>query len=218
MKKKSEKSNLIILGIICLLPCLIIGISNYLILYLKYIRRKNTIRIIDIKNMRTPIIFACSIIFPINVICCYYVYELFFEKIISDNLIMNSHEIMIISITIFILISSIIIIGMNISVVYLGVVFNLDQKIIICPHDMQSYKILDYIILKFIFNYASVDIINIYDINKISRGYGKELYLHGKFGSRRIKMSSKQKRDECLSIIQNIIKQKGIMICEIESY
>lgn len=218
MKKKSKKSNLIILGIVCLLPCLIIGILNYLILYLKYIRRKNTIRIIDIKNMCTPIMFACSVVLPINVICCYYVYELFFEKIMYDNLVMNSYEIMIICITIFILIISIIIIGMNMSVVYFGIVFDLDQKIIICPHDMQSYKILDYIILKFIFNYASVDIINIYDINKISRGYGKELYLHGKFGSRRIKMSSKQKRDECISTIQNIIKQKGMMLCEIESY
>ena len=128
MKKKSEKSNLIILGIVCLLPCLIIGILNYLILYLKYIRRKNTIRIIDIKNMRTPIMFACSVVLPINVIYCYYVYELFFEKIMYDNLVMNSYEIMIICITIFILIISIIIIGMNMSVVYFGIVFDLDQK------------------------------------------------------------------------------------------
>ena len=41
-------------------------------------------------------------------------------------------------------------------------------------------------------------------IKKITREAGKKLYIHGPFGSRGIHFSNKQKRDECISAIENL--------------
>ena len=80
MKKKPDKFSPLILGAIFLLPCLIIDFLNYLMLYLKYMKGKNVIRVIDIKNLRTPIIFACAIFVFITIPCCVLLYNLIFEK------------------------------------------------------------------------------------------------------------------------------------------
>jgi hypothetical protein len=72
--------------------------------------------------------------------------------------------------------------------------------------------------LRFIADYTKVDSVKISQITKLTRGYGTELYVHGPFGSRAIIMSSKQKRDECLAMIQNFTGKRGLLITEIEGY
>jgi hypothetical protein len=106
----------------------------------------------------------------------------------------------------------------HIAVLYFGVVIDYENDILVFPYDMQSYGITDYLKLRFIIDYTKIDSVKISQITKLTRGYGNELYVHGSFGSRAIIMSSKQKRDECLTMIQHLTGKKGMLITEIESY
>lgn len=107
----------------------------------------------------------------------------------------------------------------HLAVLYMGVVLDIDKGEVYFPFDMQSYGVLDYISLRFLHDYCNVDSVPLASIRKISRGNrGKDLYLTGEFDARSITMSSKQKRDECLELIQSAIGKRGILMNEIEGY
>ena len=106
----------------------------------------------------------------------------------------------------------------HIAMLYLGIIADKENDSLFFPCDMQSYTIGDYIKMQCIKDFYSIDCVKLSEINKMTRGYGKELYVHGAFGSRRIAMSSKQKRDECLAMIQAHAGKKGLIIGETESY
>jgi hypothetical protein len=106
----------------------------------------------------------------------------------------------------------------HLAVLYFGIVADKDKDILVFPHDMQSYLLSDYFSFRFLKDYCNVDTIELSSITKMTRGHGTELYVHGPFGSRRIIMSTKQKRDECLAMIQVFTGKKGLLITEIEGY
>ena len=108
------------------------------------------------------------------------------------------------------------IIASHLAVLYLGIVADKGKDALIFPYDMQSYTLADYFSLRIIKDYCNADKISLSAITKLTRGHGKELYAHGAFGSRRITMSSKQKRDECLAMIQAITGKQDLLITEFE--
>ncbi len=104
------------------------------------------------------------------------------------------------------------------SVVYLGVVVNDKQNKVVFRQDMQSYNFWDYIFLRFFRNLPDPMVVKISDIDKLSRQYGTHLFLSGKFGSRRLLFSTKQKRDETVYNIQNSSRFTGSLMKEGEFY
>jgi hypothetical protein len=109
-------------------------------------------------------------------------------------------------------------IARHLAVLYLGIIADRERDALYFPYDMQSYTLTDYFSLRFLRDYCNVDSIPLSAIKKLTRGRGKELYIHGDFGSRGIIMSSKQKRDECLTMIQSLTGKKSLLITEIEGY
>lgn len=70
------------------------------------------------------------------------------------------------------------------------------------PKDMANYSISDYLNFKFVTELGHMEEVPLSQIRRITRQAGKQLFVHGKFGSRGMKFSNKQKRDECLSAIE----------------
>jgi len=68
---------------------------------------------------------------------------------------------------------------------------------------MANYSVSDYLNLKFITELGTVEEVQLNQIRKITRQAGKKLFIHGKFGSRGMSFSNKQKRDECISAIED---------------
>lgn len=201
-----------LVGFFLIVPVIITAFIYYIYIYFRYISGKNIRRVMDIRRVISPIDNGIMIL---GVVIIAFL-SLF--VVISDANFNNFDRNKVIFLFIIVIIITSIISSMRIATLYMGVIVNKEKDYIAIPHDMQSYGILGYVSLKFIIDYGCVDIIKISQINKISRGRGKELYLHGEFGSRSVKMSSKQKRDECIAIIQSIVNKKGLFLPEIEGY
>jgi hypothetical protein len=91
---------------------------------------------------------------------------------------------------------------MAISSHYFGVLVDAREDRLVIPKDMANYSISDYFQLKFIRDLGQMEIVRLSQIKRITRQGGTALFIHGKFGSRGVKFSIKQKRDECMSAIQ----------------
>lgn len=209
MVKNSKKDDTvisIIIGIIILLPIIILSLFFYKKLSKNFLNSDNLQRVSDIKRLLIPISLISSILIGYSIVCYIGIYE--FK-------INNVSKILLFSIPIMF---SSYFFAKYLAIIYLGIVFDFDKDIIICPYDFESYGITDYLTFRFIKSFTEVNCINVNELTKVTRGYGNQLYLHGKFGSNKIIMSSKQKRDECLAFITELIKKKGIILSEIESY
>ena len=94
-------------------------------------------------------------------------------------------------------------IAKSIASTYFGVIVDPVRDIVLLPKDMANYGIEDYLKLRFIKELGSMEKVSLSEVTKITREAGKKLYIHGRFGSRGIAFSNKQKRDECIAAIEN---------------
>jgi len=207
-KKDDEaiKTLIILVGVVLFLPFLIISYISYRRLRQQYLMDSNVQRVVD-----TPRATALFVAVSGGIVGLIYISFIFIDIKIAQFSV----------VTIFIwafTLALCFIMAKHLAVVYLSIVADPDHDRLIFPHDMQSYTIHDYLTLRFIHDYCNVDTIQLSSISKMTRGYGKELYLHGDFGSRKIALSSKQKRDECLAMIQSHTGRSGLLAGEIESY
>jgi hypothetical protein len=100
----------------------------------------------------------------------------------------------------------------------MGIVGDASDDLLIIPPTMDNYSLGDWFSLRFFRDICSVDKIHLSSITRMTRGYGKELYIHGNFGSRKISMSSKLKRDECMVMIERLARRGRLTIGELENY
>jgi hypothetical protein len=210
-KEKDEAAKYLMaaLGILLFLPLLIFAVSSFNALQQKYLESTAAQRVMDIRRI-FPTLIVGGTVFFVGAIFIYYIIN-----------IMNKNSSFSI-IAIIIALPAVIFIGYHfarhLAVLYFGIVADKDKDILVFPHDMQSYILSDYFSFRFLKDYCNVDTIELSSITKMTRGHGTELYVHGPFGSRRIIMSTKQKRDECLAMIQVFTGKKGLLITEFEGY
>lgn len=207
-KSKNEDNSAIL--IIAALPIIIFSFFFYRKLSNKYLQSEKIQRVSDIKRLLYPTITIGSCIFLLILLI-----SGTFKEFQETNALIN------LGISFLFLIAFVIIgyFGAKyIAILYLGILFDYENKCIICPYDFESYGLTDYLSFNFLKTFTQVHCINVDELTKITRGYGNELYLHGKFGSNKIKMSSKQKRDECLAAATELVGKKGITFSELESY
>lgn len=198
----------IAVGVALLLPSLIISFISFQKLRTQYLESNTARRVMDIKRLIKPMVFAGGL----TILCAFISIDLIFGK--ASTPLSKSGGIAII--TAWLVFAYFF--ARHFAVLYLGIVIDAGRDIVIFPFDMQSYTINDYLSFRFITDFCNVDTVPLSSIVKLTRGHGTDLYLHGKFGSRGIVMSNKQKRDECLSSIQESVKRKGLLLAEIESY
>ncbi|CAN7502168.1 hypothetical protein LJR066_003294 [Acidovorax sp. LjRoot66] len=89
---------------------------------------------------------------------------------------------------------------------YQGVTADSATDILSMPFDFANLSIVEYIQLRFLTRLGETEEIAISSIDRITREAGKSLHIHGRFGSRGIHFSNKQKRDECLAMLRRYTK------------
>ncbi len=172
-----------------------------------YISKETSVRVIDIKNSLPFLGVVCGflLLFFLAFFFIHYI-ELTWAKYLA-----------------FALYGIIFFVGgyiatKHLAVLYFGVVVDKEHDFVAFAHDMESYTIMDYLTLQFVVDYCKVDIIPLSEIDRLSRGRGVELYMHGSFGSRGLLFSSKQKRDEALAIIKELNANNTKLLPDIEGY
>ncbi len=206
--RNTEINPLVVGGILIALAFLIIMFAfAFNSLSKKYIKIESAVRVVDIKYC-LPFFGSVGGLFLF-----YSVIPVFFYNI----------EILWIRYLIYGLYILIFIIGgiiamKHLAVLYFGVVVDKERDLVAFTHDMESYTVMDYISLQFVIDYCTIDTIQLSEINRLSRGRGVELYMHGSFGSRGIKFSSKQKRDEALAIVKEFNANNTKLLPDIEGY
>lgn len=206
-KTKNQENNeaLGYIGILLFLPFLIISVISFSALKREYLERGTEQRAMDIRRLVPTLVMAGGSL----ILCCFVAY-LGFSSGGTGTMV-----------GVLAVLAGLVggyFVARRIAVLYLGVIADKERDALYFPYDMQSYTLTDYFSLRFLRDYCHVDSVPLSAINKLTRGRGKELYAHGDFGSRGIIMSSKQKRDECLAMIQALTGKKGLLITEIEGY
>ena len=97
------------------------------------------------------------------------------------------------------------------TIVYFGCIVDPYNNKLYFRQDQSNYGILDYLTFKFFRDLDKIDSVNLSTIGKISRQHWDKLYIAGEFGSRNIRFSNKQKRDECIHAIQSSVHSVNIM-------
>ena len=87
-----------------------------------------------------------------------------------------------------------------------------DRIAFVC--DQQSYDIQDYLKLRFVSDLPRMDEVRLSDIERMTRQEAFDLFIHGAFGSRRIRFTKKQKRDECIYAIHGSKRSRAAMPVE----
>lgn len=85
---------------------------------------------------------------------------------------------------------------------YFGTYIDPENDRAVFPKDLGILSLSENLKLKFITELGEMDEVPLSQIKRITRQAGKTLYIHGRFGSRAINYSDKQKRDECISAIK----------------
>jgi len=202
-----------LVGIVLLIPSLVLAIFYFFVLKSKYLQNPSAQRIVDTPRMLAGIgvggMSVGGLLFLAG-----------FVAFIGGSIAKDAGVILLVFIAIP-LVSALLVIVIyifRIPVLAMGIIGDQENDKLFFPCDMQSYTLGDYAIMRFVKDACSVDSVNLSEINKLTRGYGVDLYVHGEFGSRKITMSTKQKRDECLAMIQAFVGKKGLVFSEMERY
>ncbi|WP_455231419.1 hypothetical protein [Geopseudomonas aromaticivorans] len=94
-------------------------------------------------------------------------------------------------------------IARSVSTNYFGVYVDSANDRVVFPEDLGNLSLGEILRLKIITRLGEMDEVPLSGIKRITRQSGTKLFIHGQFGSRAIKYSDKQKRDECISAIQH---------------
>ncbi len=90
----------------------------------------------------------------------------------------------------------------------IGVLIFEETQTIVIPWDpLNNTAKEDFFRLKWFFDAMHLEELNLGEIEKITRQAGVKLFIHGAFGTRGLRFSSKQKRDECIAAIERITKK-----------
>lgn len=190
-KKQGESAEglMSLIGFIALLPLMAISISYYYNLKGRYPEDEGTQRVFDVRLVTKYFVIAGLIAFL--------TWNITAKQLFILQPLTPLYAAIAIS-ALYLLIK----LAMAISSNYFGVVIDTKQDRIILPKDMNNYSVSDYIQLKFIRELGRMEEVRLSQIKRITRQGGTALFIHGNFGSRSIKFSIKQKRDECMSAIQ----------------
>lgn len=197
-KQKQEQSRImgLFIGFLALLPLLIVSVVHYSRLKSKYPENEHSQRIFDIGNLLQPCATSVGALFIF-----YWLYAMLASsKSIAATVIGG----LIVVLAIFTFFK----IAQSVASTYFGVLVDPENGRVLLPKDMANYSISDYFNLKFITELGTLEEVPLSEVRRITRQAGKKLFIHGKFGSRGMEFSKKQKRDECISAIEDAAKSR----------
>ena len=188
-KQDNARAICLLVGFVVFIPLMIFSFIRYQTFKTTYTENEYSQRIFDIGNLAPAFITAGSFLLFAYIVCAYSFgspigYVLGPIALIGTALICVK-------------------IAQSIAATYFGVFVDPFNNRVLLPKDMANYSITDYFNLKFITDLGTMEQVPLDQIRKITRQGGKKLFIHGKFGSRGMTFSNKQKRDECISAIED---------------
>lgn len=187
----------LLFGFIALLPLLIVSVIHYSRLKSKYPENEYSQRAFDIGNLARPCGTSIA-----AVVIFYWLYAIFASGKSIVSLVIGCTILVFALFTFFK-------IAQSVASTYFGVLVDPQNDRVLLPKDMANYSISDYFNLKFVTELGTMEEVPLSQIRRITRQAGKKLYIHGKFGSRGMEFSKKQKRDECISAIEDASKSRS---------
>lgn len=91
-----------------------------------------------------------------------------------------------------------------------GVVISKEYDIVIFPQSWSNFGLFDWLTLRPLWSFAGVGYVKLSDVENFSREKGRFLYIHGKFGSRKLQFSNKQRRDEAISAVESMTSSRSL--------
>lgn len=197
-KQQQEQSKFmgLLFGFIALLPLLIVSVIHYSRLKSKYPENEYSQRVFDIGNLTRPCGTSIAV-----VVIFYWLYAIFASGKTVASVAIGCVIIVFALFTFFK-------IAQSVASTYFGVLVDPQNDRVLLPKDMANYSISDYFNLKFVTELGTMEEVPLSQVRRITRQAGKKLYIHGKFGSRGMEFSKKQKRDECISAIEDASKSR----------
>ena len=186
------------LGVILFLPFMLFSYLHYNKIKKSYTNNLNSQRVYDVGLLWKSIIFSSGII-TTGIVAMLYV---------NSNLlaaIPPEYAKFLLAIDAVVIIAALYPIkkmAERVAVRYLGVIFDDDGKKMVIPADLANASFSENIRLNFIRKMGDYEEIDISEISNVTREKGVNFFVHGRFGSRKINFTNKQKRDECLSALQ----------------
>ncbi|EPA7430585.1 TPA: hypothetical protein VDT85_005701 [Pseudomonas aeruginosa] len=189
-KERQQQSRIIglLVGFVALIPLLMVSFWRYSSLKSQYPEDEYTQRVFDTGNLVQPFATSGAVVLMSWV----------FVAWSSQTRI----AIVLVPVLLFCALFVLFKMAQSISSTYFGVLVDPANDRVLLPKDMANYSISDYLNFKFVTDLGSMEEVPLSQIKRITRQGGKQLFIHGKFGSRGMKFSNKQKRDECLSAIE----------------
>ncbi len=188
-KEENARAMCLIIGFVVFLPMMIFSIIRYRNIKSTYMENEHTQRVFDIGNLAPAFITAGSFLVLAFIVCNYSLGS-------PIGFLLGPITLIVAGLICFK-------IAQSIGVTYFGVLVDPANNRVLLPKDMANYSVSDYLNLKFITELGTVEEVQLNQIRKITRQAGKKLFIHGKFGSRGMSFSNKQKRDECISAIED---------------
>ncbi len=221
VKKKNNDDGwgqlVILAGVLVFLPFLIVGAISLSSLKRQYLNKASAQQVVDIRRLGPSFIAAGGMMIVCVLIVTIGASEIFADKELTNSNLALAALAVLGGSAVGILGG--VIMARHISVLYLGVIGDKENDVVHFSYDMQSYSVMDYVTLRFLKEFCRIDSVPLSAIEKITRGSrGKDLYIHGSFGSRGITMSNKQKRDECMAMIMSMTGKKGLLTGEVEGF
>jgi hypothetical protein len=191
-KKQGESAEglMSLIGFVALLPLMVVSLAHYHSLQNRFPEDDDTQRIFDVRLVTKYFVIAGIIAFL--------TWNIAAKQLLVLQPLTPLYAIIVLAAS-YVLIK----LAMAISSSYFGVLVDASRDRVIMPKDMANYSVSDYFQLKFVRELGQMEIVGLSQIKRITRQGGTALFIHGKFGSRGIKFSIKQKRDECMSAIQD---------------
>lgn len=191
-QKKDQAEGLgFLIGFLALLPLLIVSVVCYFRLKSKYPENEYSQRVFDVGNLVRPCMASGA-----AVILFWILYARLASGESAFSMVMGW---LVLAIAIFTLFK----IAQSVASTYFGVLVDPENDRVLFPRDMANYSVSDYFKLKFITELGSMEEVPLSQVRKITRQAGKMLFIHGRFGARGMRFSIKQKRDECISAIED---------------
>ncbi|ELY1884195.1 hypothetical protein N0375_29435 [Pseudomonas aeruginosa] len=189
-KERQQQSRFIclVVGFVALIPLLMVSFWRYSSLKSQYPEDEHSQRVFDTGNLVQP--FATSgAVLLISWVFVAWSSQARIAVVLVPVLLVCA---------LFVLFKM----AQSISSTYFGVLVDPINDRVLLPKDMANYSASDYLNFKFVTDLGTMEEVPLSQIRRITRQGGKQLFIHGKFGSRGMKFSNKQKRDECLSAIE----------------
>lgn len=186
------------LGVILFLPFMLFSYLHYSSIKKRHIKGSGTQRVYDVGLLWRSIIFSSGII-TTGLIAMFYTNSYLLSAIPPE------YAKVLFGVDILVVIASLYPIkkmAERVAVRYFGVIFDDNDKKMVIPADLENASFGENLRLNFIRKMGDYEAIDIKDISSVTREKGVNFFIHGRFGSRKINFSNKQKRDECLSALQ----------------